>query len=255
MYLLKRKPDLDDLGSKMGLCSKKYKKRYELISAIQKNHRYTRYIHCYNDSDPISLASLHTIEDEFYFEWSQHGFTFGADIRSIQNMFARRMYITPFSLDMTHWKPDCDFDMRLVDELRIRLGKIESESEHETNIDGLGWTNWVMFKLDALCGNDSGYIYGKVNDLLIKQTNPQKVKGLLEKSMLTVYRQVLLSDEPTTEWITDCYYQMVVNPFMKNKKKLTSEKVLKFVIDLCETFESMIGEKAHQIIFMIFNDA
>jgi hypothetical protein len=249
MYRLRRKPDLEALGSKLGLCPHKYKRKHQLIAAIQNNIRYTRYLHCYNDIDPITLMGLHTIDDEYYIEWPQHGLTFGADIRSIQNMFAHHMYTMPFALDMRGWKPDCDFYMRLVDELRRRLAQCEPVIE--TSSDSIGWPNWVMYKLDALCGSDSGYIYGKVNDLLINQSNQKRVKVLLEKSMLTVYRQILISDDRETEWITDCFYQMVVNPFMKIKKEAN---VLKYAIDLCETFESTIGAKAHQIIFMIFND-
>jgi hypothetical protein len=250
MNRLQRKPDLEALGLKMGLKPTRYKLKRELIAAIQQNIRYTRYLHSYNDSDPITLMGLHTIDDDFYVEWSQHGLVFGADIRSIQNMFAHHMYTMPFSLDM---QEGCDYDMRLVDELRIRLGKLETRIENEKC--DIGWTNWVMFKLDTLCGNDSGYIYGKVNDLLIKQTNPKHVKKLLVKSMMSIYSQLILSDEPNTEWITDTYYQIVAYPFKNTRKTdLSSNTVLKFAIELCERFENTIGVKAHQIIFMIFND-
>jgi hypothetical protein len=247
MYKWPRKPDLEALGYKMGIKVSKCKSKAKLIAAIQ---GYVRYLECYNDIDPVSLESLHSIDDDRYVQWAQHGLVFGADSHSIRQLFANNLVTLPFALDLKRCKPDCDFDLRNVQ----ALAKYNKPLSPPAQPVAMSFVSWIIHTIDALCGHDSGYVYGHVKNLLIDEPNVNVVYIRLRRAMRSTMRSLLSTADESTAWICDALTGAVVLPYKRLKRCTSTRQLLHEFIRLLQTFVNAIGSKAHAIVFLIFND-
>ena len=162
---------LIDLATKMQIEKEHHKTKSTLITSIKCNKFYKRHIICYNQIDPCTLEPLYCIPLEFYIQWTQHGYIFGADIRSMHKLFQYEQFVTPFALDLRHdYNDHLTFDMRESFELVRKIGEFQHETEEDEPL-----STQFMFQVESLCGDHFGYINGVINKKIICETDVQKI--------------------------------------------------------------------------------
>jgi hypothetical protein len=251
MFKWPRKPDIEGLGLKMGLDVSKFKLKSKLIAAIQRDIRYARYVECYNDKDPVTLESLHLIDDARYVQWTQHGLMFGADSVSIRELFANGLFMHPFALEIKTWKPNCDFDLRKVDTLSRYCGELDSVPRLS---EGMSFTTWIFREIDRLCDNESGYVYGQVKNLLVDEPSVKRAHVKIKRALRTTLRSVVSSSDESDRWIPDALVGAVIVPFANVRVDGSTQQLLIDFVHSLQLFKDTIGSKANAIIFLIFND-
>jgi hypothetical protein len=238
---------LINLAMKMQINREHFKTKVTLIAAL-KPLFYKRHIVCYNQMDPCTLSPLYSIPSEFYTQWSQHSYIFGADIRSIHKLFQYQQFILPFALDLRHdYNEHLTFDMRESFELVKQINEFEPEIENNEIMPPS--VTQFMFQVESLCGSHFGYINGVINKKIINERNVSMIKRSVLKSMREVSRQLLFE----SSFIHEIFLQTCLIPFV-HFRTTNKERILEFILGCLSTLVEVLGDGACNIVFTIFND-
>jgi hypothetical protein len=279
----KRRTEMNEEASTLGIDYTQFRNKTVLQAEIDRVSSSTTTpkpvcYYYYNTTDPCTLEDVQTIDPKYKIEWTQYGYRFCADVRSIKRMFDTGYTILPWSIDFcsgVRATQDPDeyertFDMRYVPEL---VSKIEAfsfsspeesppepeESSEHTNLPVTPFHAHFIRGIEDLVGDS--YVYGAlINRLLTakKALIYRRVCGSMLKVLYHMQPSAAAADREDNDnnnmvrdvFYNYCYVKYSVTSFHISKR----EDHLAYLLDILQTFHQLVGEPAQFIIQMVMTE-
>ncbi len=247
-----RKIELKQLSDTMELDVSSKLTKKELLHHIRQTENFDRHLRCYNQQDPCTLCPLHSIPAEDYIEWEQSDKRFGANVNSIRQLFDVGLYTLPFALDLKEGETT---DMRtvatLVDATNRTINERPQQRQEEISmmLSGNISSSQFMFEIEKLCGDNFGYINGSISKNILSNPEMFDIHLRMINAMYNVLDQLEVECPFVYHVFIDfCYYPLMLS-ISPNKQAL-----LALILNCLRVFISVVGERGHNVVFVIFND-
>lgn len=246
-----RKLELKQLADTMELDVDSKMTKKEILHHIRQAGNFDRHLRCYNQRDPCTLCPLHAIPSEDYIEWEQSHKRFGANVKSIRQLFDSGLYNLPFALDLKEGETT---DMRtvatLVDATNRTINEPpQQQEERSMMLSGNVSASQFMFEVEKLCGDNFGYINGNISKNIL--SNPEMFD--IHLRMMNAMYNVLDQLEIECPFVYHVFIDFCYHPLMLSIPP-TKQALLALILNCLRVFISIVGERGHNVVFAIFND-
>jgi hypothetical protein len=268
----KRRTEMNEEASTLGIDYTQFRNKTVLQAEIDRVSSTTPKPVCYyyNTTDPCTLEDVQTIDPKYKIEWTQYGYRFCADVRSIKRMFDTGYTILPWSIDFcsgVRATQDPDeyertFDMRYVPELVSKIEAFsfsaespepEESSEHK-NLPVTPFHAHFIRGIEDLVGDS--YVYGVLINRLLTAKKAHIYRRVCGSMLKVLYHmRPSAAADREDNMVRDvfynyCYVRYSVTSFHISKR----EDHLAYLLDILQTFHQLVGEPAQFIIQMVMTE-